>query len=82
MAANPECVGRYSFTDFIASAVCYDNPLRTGRYVGIMTTKKQFLQLCEVEIYSRGNLPSLSRQRYVKLVFNSVAGTTVSQVVL
>ena len=53
---NPECVGRYSFTDFIASAVCYNNPLRTGRYVGIMTTKKQVLQLREVEIYSRGNL--------------------------
>ena len=31
------------------------NPLLTGRYVGIMTTKKQILQLCEVEVYSRGD---------------------------
>lgn len=37
---NPECVGLYSFTDFIASAVCYNNPLKTGRYVGIMTTEE------------------------------------------
>ena len=62
MKANPECVGRYSFADFIASAVCYMTYYSarvvyfgTGRYVGIMTTRKQFLQLCEVEIYSRGN---------------------------
>ena len=64
MTANPECVGRYSFADFIASAVCYIMPMQTllngvyfgtGRYVGIITTRKHFLQLCEVEIYSRGN---------------------------
>ena len=62
MTTNPECVGEYSFADFIASAVCYMQMryygivyFPTGRYVGIMTTKKQFLQLCEVEIYSRGN---------------------------
>ena len=51
-------MGRYSFADFIASAVCYMKDggyYVTGRYVGIMTTRKQFLQLCEVEIYSRGN---------------------------
>ena len=56
MTSNPQCVGLYSFIDFIASAVCVKNPLMTGRYVGIMTTKKQFLQLCEVEVYSRGEL--------------------------
>ena len=53
---NPACVGFYTFIQFIASAVCYKNPLKTGRYLGIMTTKKQYLQLCEVEVYSRGNL--------------------------
>ena len=51
---NGECEGLYSFVDFKASAVCYINPLITGRYVGIMTTKSQILQLCEVEVYSRG----------------------------
>ena len=54
VADNPQCVGLYSFVDFIASASCFKNPLITGRYVGIMTTRTQFLQLCEVEIYSRG----------------------------
>ena len=52
---NPECRGHYSFIQFRASAICFINPLTTGRYVGIMTTKSQVLQLCEVEIYSRGN---------------------------
>lgn len=56
VTSNSECIGRYSFIHFIASAVCYNNPLKTGRYVGIMTTKQQLLQLCEVEIYSRGLL--------------------------
>ena len=53
---NDECEGLYSFVDFKASAVCFMNPLITGRYVGIMTTKSQILQLCEVEVYSRGKL--------------------------
>ena len=53
---NVECEGLYSFVDFKASAVCYINPLITGRYVGIMTTKSQILQLCEVEVYSRGKV--------------------------
>ena len=53
---NDECLGLYSFVDFKGSAVCYINPLITGRYVGIMTTKSQILQLCEVEVYSRGKL--------------------------
>ncbi|XP_073259200.1 uncharacterized protein [Porites lutea] len=56
VTSNSECIGRYSFIHFIASAVCYNNPLKTGRYVGIMTTKQQLLQLCEVEIYSRENM--------------------------
>ena len=56
MTRNDECEGLYSFVDFKASAVCYINPLITGRYVGIMTTKNQILQLCEVEVYSRGKL--------------------------
>ncbi|KAL9950685.1 hypothetical protein ACROYT_G043224 [Oculina patagonica] len=56
VANNPVCQGLYSFIDFKASAVCFMNPLKTGRYVGIMTTKSQVLQLCEVEVYSRDNL--------------------------
>jgi len=53
---NHACEGLYSFVDFKASAVCFTNPLTTGRYVGIMTTKSQVLQLCEVEVYLRGKL--------------------------
>ncbi len=54
VTSNAACKGLYSFIQFKASAVCFNNPLRTGRYVGIMTTKSQVLQLCEVEVYSRG----------------------------
>ena len=53
---NEACKGLYSFVDFKASAVCFTNPLKTGRYVGIMTTKNQILQLCEVEVYLRGKI--------------------------
>lgn len=53
--SNPKCLGKYSFIKFKASAVCFTSPLKTGKYVGIKTTKKQQLQLCEVEVYSRGN---------------------------
>ena len=53
---NPACIGKYSFIQFIASAVCHRNPLTSGRYLGIKTTKRGFLQLCEVEVYSRGNV--------------------------
>ena len=56
MTTNAICEGLYSFVDFKASAVCFMNPLTTGKYVGIMTTKSQVLQLCEVEVYSRGKL--------------------------
>ena len=55
---NLECIGRYSFIQYIASAVCYKvfrGPLITGRYLGIRTEGRQILQLCEVEVYSRGN---------------------------
>ena len=55
VTANLKCSGRYTFVKFKASAVCFTNPLTTGRYVFIKTTKSQALQLCEVEIYSRGN---------------------------
>ena len=55
VTTNPKCPGRYNFIKFKASAVCFTDPLMTGRFVGIMTTKKQPLHLCEVEIYSRGN---------------------------
>ena len=59
VVTNSKCTGQYSFTDFVASAVCYfikhgTTYFGTGRYVGIMTTVKEFLQLCEVEVYSRG----------------------------
>ena len=64
VASNPECVGLYSFTDFIATAVCYINPLATGRYLGIVTTKNESLQLCEVEVCSRGNRRSCWFLRY------------------
>ena len=69
MTKNDKCEGLYSFVDFKASAVCYINPLITGRYVGIMTTKSQILQLCEVEVYSRGKLMigSLMMRSIIKL---------------
>ena len=51
---NTQCRGLYSFVNFEASAVCFTNPLITGRYVGISNVRKQALQLCEVEIYLRG----------------------------
>ena len=55
VTTNAKCEGKYTFIKFKASAVCFTNPLKTGKYVGIKTTKSQALQLCEVEIYSRGN---------------------------
>ncbi|XP_044165878.1 receptor-type tyrosine-protein phosphatase mu-like isoform X3 [Acropora millepora] len=57
VARNPECNGLVRFRDFIAALVCYRNPLKTGRYVGILTTQgPSILSLCEVEVYSRENL--------------------------
>ena len=55
--ANDQCLGQYSFVDFKASAVCFTIPLKTGKYVGIIRTENQKnLEICEVEIYSRGNI--------------------------
>ena len=51
---NTQCRGLYSFVNFKASAVCFTNPLITGRYVRISNVRGQALQLCEVEIYLRG----------------------------
>ncbi|XP_078353730.1 uncharacterized protein LOC144638391 [Oculina patagonica] len=58
VTSNTRCKGLYTFFNFKASAVCLTDPLKTGRYVGIMTTRPtpQSLQLCEVEVYSRENL--------------------------
>ena len=56
VSSNPACVGRYSFAQFKSSAVCYTNPLHTGRYLGIVATDKQGLRLCKVEVYSRSNV--------------------------
>ncbi|XP_015763700.1 PREDICTED: receptor-type tyrosine-protein phosphatase T-like [Acropora digitifera] len=53
---NLACKGLLQFKDFVASSVCYRNPLKTGRYVGILTTGRSILSLCEVEVYSRENL--------------------------
>ena len=64
VSVNSPCEGLYDFHNFTASAVCFTNPLKTGKYVGISTTKIRSLQLCEVEVYSRGNL---SLTLYTKL---------------
>ncbi|XP_067028441.1 uncharacterized protein [Acropora muricata] len=57
VARNPACDDLVRFRDFIASSVCYRDPLTTGRYVGILTTQgSSILSLCEVEVYSRENL--------------------------
>ncbi|XP_068728220.1 cell adhesion molecule DSCAML1-like isoform X2 [Montipora capricornis] len=53
---NPVCARWDGSFDLEASLVCYINPPRSGRYVGILTTRRQFLQLCEVEIFLKGNL--------------------------
>ncbi|XP_067028426.1 receptor-type tyrosine-protein phosphatase S-like isoform X2 [Acropora muricata] len=54
---NMACNGLVRFKDFIASSVCYRDPLKTGQYVGILTTQgPSILSLCEVEVYSRENL--------------------------
>ncbi|XP_067028443.1 uncharacterized protein [Acropora muricata] len=54
---NLACNGLVRFKDFIASSVCYRNPLKTRCYVGILTTQgPSILSLCEVEVFSRENL--------------------------
>ncbi|XP_068676912.1 neuropilin-2-like [Montipora foliosa] len=52
---NPVCARWDGSFDLEASLVCHINPPRSGRYVGILTTRRQFLQLCEVEIFSKGS---------------------------
>ncbi|CAH3169062.1 unnamed protein product [Pocillopora meandrina] len=56
VAGNTLCGGLYDFHNFTASAVCFTNPLKTGRYIGILAKNQESLQLCEVEVYSRENL--------------------------
>ena len=34
--------------------MCHMIPPRSGRYVGILITRTQFLQLCEVQIFAKG----------------------------
>ncbi|XP_068726479.1 uncharacterized protein [Montipora capricornis] len=53
---NPVCARWNGSFELETSLVCHMNPPRSGRYVGILTTRRQFLQLCEVEIFSKGNL--------------------------
>ncbi|XP_068726123.1 uncharacterized protein [Montipora capricornis] len=53
---NPVCARWNGSFELEASLVCHMNPPRSGRYVGILTSRKKFLQLCEVEIFSKGNL--------------------------
>ena len=70
VTTNSKCEGRYTFIKFKASAVCFMNPLTTGRYVGIMTTKSQALHLCEVEIYSRGNSSLVINVTMISMLLN------------
>ncbi|XP_068725948.1 uncharacterized protein [Montipora capricornis] len=53
---NPVCALWDGSFEQETSLVCHMNPPRSGRYVGVLSTRKQFLQLCEVEIFSKGNL--------------------------
>ena len=50
--------------------MCHINAPRSGRYVGILTTRRQFLQLCEVEIFSKG--ASVLRKAVVELVYTAL----------
>ena len=51
--------------------MCHMNPPRSGRYVGILTSRKQFLQLCEVEIFSKG--ASVLSKAVVELVYTALS---------
>ena len=51
--------------------MCHINPPRSGRYVGILTTRRQFLQLCEVEIFSKG--ASVLSKAVVELVYTALS---------
>ena len=51
--------------------MCHINPPRSGRYVGILTTRRQFLQLCEVEIFSKG--ASVLSKAVVELAYTALS---------
>ena len=51
--------------------MCHINPPRSGRYVGILTTRRHFLQLCEVEIFSKG--ASVLSKAVVELVYTALS---------
>ena len=51
--------------------MCHINPPRSGRYVGILTTRRQFLQLCEVEIFSKG--ATVLSKAVVDLVYTALS---------
>ncbi|XP_068691259.1 uncharacterized protein [Montipora foliosa] len=72
---NPVCARWDGLFDLEASLVCHINPPRSGRYVGILTTRRQFLQLCEVEIFSKGNLAF--RKHVIAEAFNGQGYVTV-----
>ncbi|XP_022810231.1 receptor-type tyrosine-protein phosphatase F-like [Stylophora pistillata] len=77
VAKNPQCKGLYSFVNFKASAVCFTNPLTTGRYIGISTVKKQLLQLCEVEINLRDNLAFRKQTNQSSVQYGGVSSRAV-----
>ncbi|XP_068728052.1 uncharacterized protein [Montipora capricornis] len=60
---NPVCARWDGSFDLETSLVCHIDPPRSGRYVGILTTRRQFLQLCEVEIFSKEDGSELSSDR-------------------
>ncbi|XP_068732998.1 neuropilin-2-like [Montipora capricornis] len=68
---NPVCARWNGSFELEASLVCHMNPPRSGRYVGILTSRKKFLQLCEVEIFSKG--ASVLSKAVVKLVYTALS---------
>ncbi|XP_068707035.1 uncharacterized protein [Montipora foliosa] len=68
---NPVCALWHGSFDLEASLVCHMNPPRSGRYVGILTTRRQFLQLCEVEIFSKGNLAFRKPATHSRSIFQA-----------
>ncbi|XP_068727525.1 fucolectin-like [Montipora capricornis] len=68
---NPVCARWNGSFDLEASLVCHINPPRSGRYVGILTTRRQFLQLCEVEIFSKG--ASVLSKAVVELAYTALS---------
>ena len=60
--------------------MCHINPPRSGRYVGILTTRRQFLQLCEVEIFSKG--ASVLSKAVVELVYTTLSFFSINTQVI